>query len=942
MRHRHERRAISEVVGVLLMLAIVVTMGVFIFSFASGGMNSFSESYAAALASQAKASAEKFAVVQVAFASPQAPALDGTGTNQVVGSSSSIAASLTTTQGGDVVMAYVSPADTGATAPPSVSGISGGGLAWSHRATTSATTFTLNYVPLTLTNNVVSTLSADGSATGTFSTTNSGTVTLSTTNANDVIVVEETNENGPNAAVLTVSSVTASGLSFAQRSSFTLGAPTYQDAEVWWAVASSPLASTVITVTISGTTDDASLVAFGVSGANTASPWDPNISLPATATGSPSTTPTVNGVSTTNANDIILGFQGNGNNAGAFAVSETAGAGFTLIQDVANNGAVNADDASAEYQTVSSAQSGVTVAFGTVMDTNNYWMMMADAIQAGGAPTPVPFQQSVTWNPSIYSTYEAADLGNVRFCADSGCGTPLYAWLESCTASCTPSATSATAWVRLTSAIPGGGGTLTIYMDFLGTSVDFDGNYWGESPTLSATYGQFDNGASVFSAYFNGDTPISSFSVYSGYTLAQATGVTGPGGATINAIQATGYNGNNPVFAFNTAMTNTALIMESSFSSPSAVTPGTDTGAAGLVDNAAASGVNNAISVNSGYAVAYFDQDYEIGGAVTLDVNPQGAATASWLYATVTYTGPGATSWSSFIAPQLYSSAGGYSGTVANNPLSGASNLYLGQISGTTATYTINIYYNFDRARAYPPNGAMPSTSFGSASSTTVTFDLEEWYAVASSVLSSAPITATLSSPDSAATWIAAFAISGTNTATPFDPNPSLPATSAGASPNTTMSTSNANDTLLYACAAGVGQVAAGFTSVYSSAYTPNQSEYLGYETVSTTQTNIATSCGTSSYGAEITDAVASSKGGADLYVRNVGGVPTTIVSVYVTDLTSNAPVSQTAMSTLVNVGTFVEVPHAMLSFAYAHGHTYSFKLTSSLGNSVIYDAEAG
>ncbi len=222
----------------------------------------------------------------------------------------------------------------------------------------------------------------DGSATAQFSTASSGTVTLTTTTANDVIVVLATNEDATNSAIRTVSSVTATGLTFTKRSSLSLGSPTYQDTEVWWAIASSALSAKVITVTLSGSTDDAALVAFGVSGANTASPWDPNVALPATATGNPATTPTVSGVSTSNANDMILGFQGNGNGAAVTSTSETAGSGFTLIANINNNGAVNADDAAAEYKIVSATQSSISVPFGTATTANNYWMAIADAIQA--------------------------------------------------------------------------------------------------------------------------------------------------------------------------------------------------------------------------------------------------------------------------------------------------------------------------------------------------------------------------------------------------------------------------------------------------------------------------------------------------------------------------------------------------------------------------------
>ena len=148
-----------------------------------------------------------------------------------------------------------------------------------------------------------------------------------------------------------------------------------------------------------------------------------------------------------------------------------------------------------------------------------------------GSATPNPFQQKVTWNPSTYQGYEASDLGNVRFCADSPCTTQLNAWLESCTPSCTTSATSASAWVELTSAIAGSGGTQTVYMTFLSTSTHFDGVYWGEAPNIPGTYGANDNGANVFTFYDN----FAGTSLSSKWTTVSSSGA---GGATI-ALDAT-------------------------------------------------------------------------------------------------------------------------------------------------------------------------------------------------------------------------------------------------------------------------------------------------------------------------------------------------------------------------------------------------------------------
>jgi hypothetical protein len=119
-----------------------------------------------------------------------------------------------------------------------------------------------------------------------------------------------------------------------------------------------------------------------------------------------------------------------------------------------------------------------------------------------GAPTPSSLQEKVTWNPSTYASYEASNLGNIRFCSDTACATQLNAWLETCALSCSSGASSASAWVKLLNSIAAYS-SATIYMVFFPVSTTFDGSYWGEAPTLSSTYGQYDNGALVFTVYDN-------------------------------------------------------------------------------------------------------------------------------------------------------------------------------------------------------------------------------------------------------------------------------------------------------------------------------------------------------------------------------------------------------------------------------------------------------
>ena len=324
--------------------------------------------------------------------------------------------------------------------------------------------------------------------------------------------------------------------------------------------------------------------------------------------------------------------------------------------------------------------------------------------------TPAPFQQLISIDPStIGSSYFSSDLGNVRFYADSAFTQPLYAWVESGNSN---TSTSTNIWVNLPNGIPANS-SITIYMELLSVGTEYDGVYMGEAPQLSPTYGQYDNGASVFSLYFNGNTPLSNFN-FEGNTGTQAS-VTGPTGTTINVISITGYASNFGFVYTAKSLSNQPIIAESSSQQAGNQAGGTgaDNGQVSIVSGTSTSCLN-AISVDMGWATSYFTNDYIVNGSQTTDVNRQGTANTNWHYASVTYYGPSATSWSGYIAPQLYSTSGGYSGTVSNNPLSSSSTLYLGLIGSVNSNDQWQTYINWMRARAYPPNGVMPTVSIGS------------------------------------------------------------------------------------------------------------------------------------------------------------------------------------------------------------------------------------
>lgn len=232
-------------------------------------------------------------------------------------------------------------------------------------------------------------LAIDGSAVGNWSagaTIVSGTLT--TTNATDVLVCVVHTEN-PSAAAPTVSSISQpSGVgTWTKRKAFTFSGPDlFHDLEVWWAATTSTISST-ITVTLSGTPDDGAINVFGVSGANTTTPWDSNASLPATATGTTGAA-SVSGVSTTNANDMLLGFMGWGNtitDPGNNTAGLMAGTTGTLIRSTDSSFIVCAS----EQRVVSATVSSASIAFGSSSTVE--WLMIADAIvAASGAATVFP------------------------------------------------------------------------------------------------------------------------------------------------------------------------------------------------------------------------------------------------------------------------------------------------------------------------------------------------------------------------------------------------------------------------------------------------------------------------------------------------------------------------------------------------------------------------
>lgn len=327
--------------------------------------------------------------------------------------------------------------------------------------------------------------------------------------------------------------------------------------------------------------------------------------------------------------------------------------------------------------------------------------------------TSVNFQQLLKIDWSTYASDLNANISNVRFYNSTtfAASSELSGWIET---NNTTTATSSNVWVNLSGTIVPASGSVIIYMAFLVTTASWS-SHWGLAPQLSSPYGKFDNGANVFLLYANGNTPVSDFNYYSGISIAQATGVT-YGSTTINVLQITGNNGGTGFYQISLKKPTTInnLIAESNFQQVNYGT-GASQGEIAIANSNSTATSTNAIDVSMGWGKSYFSQDYMSGGAVTDDLNQAGNNNGNWNYASV-QTLSGSTSFYGYIAPQLYSTSGGYSATeTAANPISASSNYYIGLgISPTSSSYPWDSNINWMRARAYPPAGVMPSVSFGS------------------------------------------------------------------------------------------------------------------------------------------------------------------------------------------------------------------------------------
>ena len=123
--------------------------------------------------------------------------------------------------------------------------------------------------------------------------------------------------------------------------------------------------------------------------------------------------------------------------------------------------------------------------------------------------TASPFQQKINFDANQYSQYESNNLGNIRFYTANN--QTIDSWCEE---NCSNNSTNTIFYIKLPNGIPATS-TQDYKIEFLNTSINYNGTTAGEAPELSgawntSSFGKYDNGQDVFISYAQADGTVPS------------------------------------------------------------------------------------------------------------------------------------------------------------------------------------------------------------------------------------------------------------------------------------------------------------------------------------------------------------------------------------------------------------------------------------------------
>jgi hypothetical protein len=194
-------------------------------------------------------------------------------------------------------------------------------------------------------------------------TATSGTANVTTTSTNDAIIVAVMSQMAAaHGSAPVVSSITGCSLSFTKLTSIAVLGTTDAvnvDLEVWSAPSTSAQSACPLTVTLAADSDGTSVSTFGVHGLNnTSSPLDSN-ALAKSCVSAVASVPSSPTLTTTQANDLLVGFGFYAYASGPTAWTTSAWSLLYNYTDTAT--AYSNGSAGASYKGVTATQSGVSV-----------------------------------------------------------------------------------------------------------------------------------------------------------------------------------------------------------------------------------------------------------------------------------------------------------------------------------------------------------------------------------------------------------------------------------------------------------------------------------------------------------------------------------------------------------------------------------------------------
>ena len=296
-----------------------------------------------------------------------------------------------------------------------------------------------------------------------------------------------------------------------------------------------------------------------------------------------------------------------------------------------------------------------------------------NVINSQNTATGTGFQQMIYFNPSSYSSYEASDLGNIRFYNGN---TELYSWCES---GCTSASSNAVFWINTGSLNIGPNSYATVNMIFESTSTEYDGAYAGEAPQLSQTYGRYDNGANVFTNYWN----------FAGTSL--PSGITK--GSTITVSINNGITISGGTLAAGDSVTTNSLTVSPPFIVEAY-------GTLPVSGYAWAVGASDIAGSNTKGASGFFGSS---GSTLKAGQSTTSASTVGGNFGSSSTTGVWTTETTSTTSSTFYLN---YGSAFTESSEAPTYPVYLSLVffnNGATITY------NWFRTRSYPPNGVMPT-----------------------------------------------------------------------------------------------------------------------------------------------------------------------------------------------------------------------------------------